>query len=102
MTFFVQGAAVDAGEHQFVAAGLVEIHVRLHQSEGTRNLVYDAVDKLIEIKEGTDSVRGFLEPEQILSQIGRRRWRQRGDLFSQHWDRSHRAPFGRQLWSSKF
>jgi hypothetical protein len=70
MTFFVQGAAMDASEHQFVAVRFVEIDIRLYESEGARNLVHDAVDKLIEIKEGIDSVRGSLQPEQIVGQIG--------------------------------
>ena len=98
MPFVVQGAAVDAGQHEFLALGLVEIDVGFYESEGAGYLIHDAIDELIEIEKGTDAVGGLLQAEQIVHQICRLRQRevcrlgQSGDLVGQDRDGSHEAP----------
>jgi len=66
---------VDAGEDEFFAIRFVEIDVCLDESEGERDLINDAVDELIEIEQGTDSLRGFLQPEEIVDHGGGLRMR---------------------------
>jgi len=60
---------MDASQYEFLAVRLVEIDVGFYKSEGTRYLVHDAVDKLIEIEKRADSLRGLLQPEQIFHQV---------------------------------
>src|SRR5260370_38941433 len=73
MSFFIHCAAVDAGQHEFLAMLLIQVDVRFQRSERTRYLVYDAVDKLIQIEERTDPLGGFLQPEQIIHYLWRLR-----------------------------
>ena len=64
-SLFMKHAAMNASRFQFAAIGVVQIKIGLHASECARHVVHDVIDQLVEIENGGDLARPFLQLEKM-------------------------------------
>ena len=58
---------MNAGGFQFAMRFVVQIEIGLHASECAGDVVYDVIDQLVEIKNGGDLPRPFLQLEEMFN-----------------------------------
>jgi hypothetical protein len=62
-------AAMGAHQQQFAALLVVQVDVSIETAEGTGDLIDDLIDKLVEVKDRVDFLRGPLQLEEIIHLI---------------------------------
>ena len=65
------GTAVRAGKFQFPAFLVMQVDVSINAAERPGNIVHDLIDKFVEIEDGRDALRGFLQFQQVVDLCNR-------------------------------
>ena len=60
-------AAMYTGQHQFAILGFMQVDVEFHAAERAGNVVHDLVDEFVQVENGADLLRCFLQLQQFLN-----------------------------------